>query len=1445
MALFESAKYANASCSMLLSILFLSLALLRVWSLRRAPVVVISGFLGRVKMLLFSLLILSSIGRFVALGDLTPNSSYVRVSQGLEVTAVLVLSVLSLIEHWRSIQPSGIITLYLTACIIRDVLEVSRKSQGQRSWLMQDPILAQITLEAALLATENLQKELTKEYSGHYVSSEEKSGFFGRIFFWWINPVLVEGYQNVLLNTSLPSIDTKLLSKPIRTAAIRAWEQRLRPESRMTLPKVLFVSLKRPFLLAIPPRLFLTLFRYSQPIIIRQSIQYVTSNKPSNQTWTAHSLITAAVVVYVGLAISTTVYQSHLNKLRVMIRAALIALIHDKTMNSYAESVSEGKVLTLTSTDVDNLDTIGEMFHETWGQIFEVAIGIAMLSWEVGWVSPVPLFIIFLCSRVSQYVARNLRSRQGGWNEATQNRISMTSAAISAIKNVKMLGLQDVISERIQGLRQTELYMASRVRWMMVAYNASANANGMFAPVITLVLYAILAKLRGDQLDTETAFTTIAILSMVTHPANMVMTIVPRVIASFSSFERIQSFLLEPSRQDYRIEIVNSQATPRLNNSRDDDFHPASHPSFSVVGVSVGGSRSVLSGINLTVQKGSIVICSGATAAGKTTLVRALLGETPSVGTIAVSSKCIGYCSQLPWLPNGTVKQVITGFEDCSSVADARWYETVIAACCLSKDIGALPSGDETIVGSRGANLSGGQRQRLALARAIFSRSEILVLDDPFSALDGSTEHQIIENLFGSDGLLRKLEITVIWVSNSTQHFRLADEVVILEGGRIKEQGKWNELLSRDPQVLKIVLNEDNIHENKNTPVDNPNPISRQQRSYKDIAIDSKRKTGDSALYSYYLKAAGIGNFAFMVTCTASCSFFVTFPQYWLKLWTDSRSSNEWIFIGGYIALYLIAWISTNGIMWSTIILVAPHSGLVLHSKLLRIITRAPLLYFSKTDSGSILNRFSQDIQLVDKQLASALSSLFVQIFKLLTQVILLFVVQKLLTLTLPICLITVYLVQKIYLRTSRQLRLLELESRSAVLIDFLEAVEGLPTIRAFAGQSRAENKHLKNLDESQKPFYLLLCLQCWLRIVLDLLVAGIAVGVITLAVALRDTTSGGQVGVALNIVLIANTTLLRLVESWTNLEISLGAIARIKTLEEEVSPEDQPCETKIPPETWPSSGPVEIQALTAAYNEETTALKDVSLQIRPGQKVVVCGRTGSGKSSLLLALLKLLDTKSGSIIVDGINIGQVPRSAIRERCFVTVPQEPLLLNQQTLRFNVDPTETLSNDTITEALSKTRLWHHFNSTPSTDRLHDTHSSAHPILDQTLASLPSLSVGQGQLLALARALLQVYTINTSGAKPIILLDEATSSLDSSTEKLILDIVHEELTCNGYTVIMVAHRVGAAVAHLRKGVDVVVWMKDGRIEKIGDADEIANIIAQAITPDALGEGGEESK
>lgn len=304
-----------------------------------------------------------------------------------------------------------------------------------------------------------------------------------------------------------------------------------------------------------------------------------------------------------------------------------------------------------------------------------------------------------------------MRLTQGIWNKATQNRISMTSSVISAIKNVKLLGLQAVMAAHIEGLRFNELSKANAVRWILFAYNASANANGMFAPVFTLIFYAISAKTNGNELDVGTAFTTIAILTMVTHPANMVMTFVPRIVSSYASFERIQTFLLEPSRRDCRIEISDSKTVVESGNIGSDPEADLS-PAINVEDLSVGESRTSLEDIRFNVLQGSTVVISGATAAGKSILVRSILGEIESHGTVALTSKRVGYCSQIPWLPNGSIRQIITGFPD-EAPADFAWYSKVIETCCLMKDIHTFRDGDETLVGSRGANLSGGQRQRL------------------------------------------------------------------------------------------------------------------------------------------------------------------------------------------------------------------------------------------------------------------------------------------------------------------------------------------------------------------------------------------------------------------------------------------------------------------------------------------------------------------------------------------------------------------------------------------------------------------------------------------------------------------------------------------------------------------------------------------------------------
>ncbi|KAK4235735.1 ABC transporter type 1, transmembrane domain-containing protein [Achaetomium macrosporum] len=435
--------------------------------------------------------------------------------------------------------------------------------------------------------------------------------------------------------------------------------------------------------------------------------------------------------------------------------------------------------------------------------------------------------------------------------------------------------------------------------------------------------------------------------------------------------------------------------------------------------------------------------------------------------------------------------------------------------------------------------------------------------------------------------------------------------------------------------------------------------------------------------------------------------------------------------------------------MWSTVIRIAPHSGRIIHNHLLAIVTNAPLSFFSDNDNGSILNRFTQDMQLIDKQLPSALANLANQIFKFLMQVILLCVAQKWFALSLPACAGLVYVIQKVYLRTSRQLRFLELDSRAAVLSNFLETVEGL-TIRAFGWLREATDQSTTRLEDSQRAEFLLMCLQRWLNLVLDMVAATVGIGVSAAAILLPGQVSGGQVGVALNLILVASTTLLRLIESWTNLEVSLGAVVRLKALENTTPSEVDKNAIFALESGWPPRGRVEFKGVTAAYHADAPALRDLTLTINPGQNFIICGWTGSGKSSVVLALLRLLDLQSGRIELDGVEITQIPRDFLRQRRFVTVSQDSFLPPSETL----DPQESLDDHVIINTLKRTHLWSRFLQTVNEDDDSDINAGKthRTLLNRPPSRFPSLSAGQTQLLTLCRGIVKAAALRADVRGP---------------------------------------------------------------------------------------------
>jgi ATP-binding cassette subfamily C (CFTR/MRP) protein 1 len=314
-----------------------------------------------------------------------------------------------------------------------------------------------------------------------------------------------------------------------------------------------------------------------------------------------------------------------------------------------------------------------------------------------------------------------------------------------------------------------------------------AEIPGCLAPVATFATFAIQAQIkRSEGLNITQAFTALSIITLTTGPAEALLAAIPGTASSLGCFDRVQKFLLTPPRKDKRILLgkiqgLSSGITSELEISNEgvelSERQPGRGPSlgssaFIVKNIAVRPSpkaNPVLKNVSFYVNQGSILMIAGPVGAGKTTLLKALLGELDcDTGSISAISNRSSYCAQSPWLSNCSIQQNICGPTGKTGAIDESWYQAVVRACALDVDISILEDEDRTIIGSKGVTLSGGQKQRVALARALYSRHELFILDDVFSALDGSTERIVFERTFGKNGLLRKLGSTVLLVTHTS-----------------------------------------------------------------------------------------------------------------------------------------------------------------------------------------------------------------------------------------------------------------------------------------------------------------------------------------------------------------------------------------------------------------------------------------------------------------------------------------------------------------------------------------------------------------------------------------------------------------------------------------------------------------------------------------------------
>ncbi|CVL11312.1 related to multidrug resistance-associated protein [Fusarium proliferatum] len=570
-------------------------------------------------------------------------------------------------------------------------------------------------------------------------------------------------------------------------------------------------------------------------------------------------------------------------------------------------------------------------------------------------------------------------------------------------------------------------------------------------------------------------------------------------------------------------------------------------------------------------------------------------------------------------------------------------------------------------------------------------------------------------------------------------------------------------------------------------------PIETQQLVQKDIVkltpkkeIDLARKTGDTDCYKIYVKSMGWKVISIIFPTSVIGAVLEAMPreyfarhfdevndvEIWLRIWTEKgEGSKDAHYAGGYIGLVVASMALALLNIDYFLIVGVEKASINLHEQLLNSVCR-----------------FSQDMTLIDMSLPLAFYLTLDLTLRCLVQVGVVASGASYFGAFLPVSILALYLIQKYYLRTSRQMRLLDLEAKTPLYTQFTEITAGLATIRSFGWTNEFLAESFRMLNTSQKPFYLMFCIQRWLELVLDLFVAGMAILLVTIALRIPGTTSEGAIGLAMVNLLGLNMTLTTVIDQWTTLETSLGAIARLKSFISDTPNENKSSEIEVP-DNWPG-GRIVFDGVTASYSDESQpVLRDVSLVIEAGQKVCVCGRTGSGKSSFMLSILRLLELQSGSIQIDDKDLASIPRQHIRSQ-ITTIPQDPVNLSG-TVRQNLDPEALIQADEmLIEALKKTTLWATI----------DTRGG----LDADLSEL-GFSVGQRQLFCLARALL-------SHSK-IVLLDEPTSSVDNATDKDVRHIIREVM--QGRTVIEVTHRLDYVTDF-----DLAVVMKDGRVIETGN-------------------------
>jgi ABC-type multidrug transport system fused ATPase/permease subunit len=1122
---------------------------------------------------------------------------------------------------------------------------------------------------------------------------------------------------------------------------------------------------------------------------------------------------------------------------------------------------TNGRIVNLMSVDTYRVDQASGMFHILWTSPIQLIVVLVVLCINIGYSALAGYGLLIATLPLLTKTIRSLMKRRKKINKITDQRVTLTQEILGSVRFVKFFGWESSFLDRLKELRKREI----RAIQILLSIRNAINAVAMSMPVFASMLAFITYSLTDHGLAPARVFSSLALFNSLRMPLNLLPLVLGQVTDAKASLERIQEFLLSEEQKDEviwdddmepAVEVQHASFTWERTVTQDKERTNTFQTRFELMAAkkaekerkkaqkkadkaakktekSPSASNEDIASettelepfrlhdIDFTVGRNELIAVIGTVGSGKTSLLAALAGDMRKTGGKIKLASSRAFCPQYAWIQNATLKENIIFGKPYKS----KWYKEVINACALEPDLQILPAGDQTEIGERGITLSGGQKQRLNIARAIYFDADIVLMDDPLSAVDAHVGRHIMDKAIC--GLMK--DKCRILATHQLHVLNRCDRIIWMEDGHIQAIDTFDNLMSISVDFQKLMAttaqeDETALAKAKTTEEEEKKPEKKDKRGKPAALMQQEERAVKSVSWSVwgaYIRASGSPVFwplIFICLLLSQGSNIVT--SLWLSWWTsDKFGFSEGVYIAAYACLGLSqalllfsfsTFLSTSG----------TNASRALLQKAMTRTLRAPMSFFDTTPLGRITNRFSKDVDSMDNSLTDAMRMYFLTLAMIMSVFALIIAYFHYFAVALGPLFILFLFASSYYRSSAREIKRHEAVLRSTVFARFSESISGVASIRAYGLQPYFTTRLRDAIDQMNSAYYLTFANQRWLSTRLDaignMLVFVTGILVVTDRFNVNPSIAGLVLSYVLAIVQMIQFTVRQLAE----VENNMNATERIHYYGTQLE-EEAPLKGREVPDNWPQTGAITFNKVEMRYRAGLPlVLQGLDFHITGGERIGIVGRTGAGKSSIMSALFRLTELSSGQIKIDDIDISTVGLYDLRSRLAI-IPQDPTLF-RGTIRSNLDPFQEHSDLELWAALRKADLVGEETVTtekgemkvdrPDTARTAATSTSnvnqppgpSRIHLDSTVEEEGlNFSLGQRQLMALARALVR--------NSQIIVCDEATSSVDFETDEKIQRTMRTGFA--GKTVLCIAHRLKTIINY-----DRICVMDKGRIAEL---------------------------